>query len=232
MEYLPNGIQLEIPAGCFPLSTDSIALAHFARGIGSKQVLDLGAGCGTLGLMLCAGNDRCRVTGIELNEEAHLGALDNISRNTLEQRMESICADLRRVPALFAPGSFPCCISNPPYFSDGPLSAAGIARREDACTLQELFRSAAWALKYGGDFYLVHRPERLGEIIAVGAQHKLEAKRLALLRHREGGPVALVLVQLRKGAKPGLAWEDWVLHDAAGSPTGLYREIYHIREES
>ena len=50
MEYLPNGFSLEIPQGCFPLSTDSMVLAHFVRLPRNARVLDLGSGCGTLGL--------------------------------------------------------------------------------------------------------------------------------------------------------------------------------------
>lgn len=231
MEYLPNGFTLDIPKGCFPLSTDSVLLAHFAKGIGTRKLLDLGSGCGTLGLMLCAENTGCRITGLELDACAHQGALENIRRNRLEDRMESICTDLRQVPMLFGSGSFDCCISNPPYFSGGPASSALLARREDACSLAELVQAAAWALKYGGDFYLVHRPERLAEIIALAAGHRLEAKRLGLVRHQEGKDIALILLQLRKGAKPGLTMEDWILHDKSGAPTPLYRKIYHIPEE-
>lgn len=229
MEYLPNGYELEIPKGCFPLTTDSMLLAHFAAKAGN--VLDLGSGCGTLGLLLCAQKESRRVTGLELDKSAHAAALENIRRNQLGARMESICGDVRQVPGLFAPGSFPCCISNPPYFSDGPASSALLARREDACSLEDLFRAAGWALKYGGDFYLVHRPERLGELILCGGRNGMEAKRLGIVRHKDGGPPALVLVQLRKGGKPGLCWEDWVLHDRNGNPAPLYKEIYHIREE-
>lgn len=227
MEYLPNGIELNIPAGAFPLCTDSILLAHFAR-VGNSTVLDLGAGCGTIGLMLCASNPGCRVTGLELEKAAHEGALENIRHNALDSRMQSICGDIRQVPALFGAGSFSCCISNPPYFSDGPASHALLARREDTCSLAELMTAAAWAIQYGGDFYLVHRPERLGEIIALGAANKLEAKELALVRHKEGGPINLILLRLRKGGKPGLKMEDWVLHDREGQPSSLYKEIYHI----
>ena len=52
MEYLPSGIRLEVPEGCFPLTTDSMALADFSAIRGDKSVLDLGSGCGTLGLLL------------------------------------------------------------------------------------------------------------------------------------------------------------------------------------
>lgn len=227
MEQLPNGYLLNIPEGCFPLSTDSMLLAHFA-GKAAGNVLDLGSGCGTLGLLLCAMKQSISVTGVELSPCAHKAAMDNIQRSALFQRMESICDNLVRVPTLFAPGSFSCCISNPPYFSGGPAAALSAARREDCCSLADLMKSAAWALKYGGDFYLVHRPERLGEIIALGAANGLEAKRLGLVRHTAGGKVSIILVQLRKGGKPGLAMEDWILRNPDGTPTELYQKVYHL----
>lgn len=230
MEYLPNGYTLELAEAAFPLSTDSMVLGSFAKLPKNARVLDLGSGCGTLGLLLCSKDESCTVTGMELDEQAHLAALDNIRRNGLQTRMESICADLKSVSERFSPGSFTCCISNPPYFSGGPASRAlPLARREDACTPEDLFKAAAWALKYGGDFYLVHRPERLAELIAKAAQNHLEAKRLCLLRHKEGGPITLILLQLRKGAKPGLIIEENTLFDINGNPTDFYRQVYHLK---
>ena len=231
MEYLPHGFRLEIPVGCFPLTTDSMVLSHIAGAGCPGRVLDLGSGCGQLGLLLCAENDRCRVTGIELDPAAHDFALENIRRNGLAGRMESICDDLRRVPGLFAPGSFDCCISNPPYFSGGPASRLTLARREEECTLADVLHAAAWAVKFGGDVYLVHRPERMGQVIALGVSNKLETKELTLVRHREGGPIALVVFRLRKGAKPGLTIRELSLHHGDGKPTKEYREIYHIQED-
>lgn len=229
MEYLPNGFTLELTPGAFPLSTDSMVLAHFAKLPKNARVLDLGSGCGTLGLLLCAQDVSCTVTGMELDEQAHLGAVENIRRNRLESRMESLCADLRSVSDRFSPGQFSVCISNPPYFSGGPASRAfPLARREDMCTPEDLFRAASWALKFGGDFFLVHKPGRLGELIAAGAKFGLESKRLGLLRHRADGPVNLIFLQFRKGAKPGLIFEDIVLRNPDGSPTAQYHEIYHI----
>lgn len=229
MEYLPNGFTLALCSGAFPLSTDSMVLSHFVKLPKNASVLDLGSGCGTLGLLLCSRDDSCRVTGVELDPSAHATALENIRRNRLEARMESICADLRTLPGKIPPGTFSCCVSNPPYFSGGPASRAlPLARREDACTPEDLFRSAAWALKFGGDFFLVHKPDRLAELIAAGSRHGLEAKRLCLLRHRPDAPVNLILLQLRKGAKPGLLWEEITLHNADGSPTQQYQEIYHL----
>ena len=229
MEELFNGFRLELPPGCFPLSTDSMALAHFVRLPARATVLDLGSGCGTLGVLLCARDPRCAVTGIELDEAVHTAALANIRRNSLSSRLLSICADLRQVNRLLEPGSFHCCVSNPPYFPGGPASqATPLARREDCCTPEDLFRAAAWALKFGGDFFLVHKPERLAQLCACAVSAGLEPKRLRLLRHKEGSPVTLILLQCRKGGKPGLVWEEAALFDEKDTPTDTYKEIYHI----
>ncbi|MBQ6997238.1 MAG: methyltransferase [Oscillospiraceae bacterium] len=229
MEYLQNGFELNIAPGTFPLSTDSILLADFVKLPKQAKVLDLGAGCGTLGLLLCAKDSGCSVTGIELSEAAHAAALENIAHNHLQERLFSICADLRHIPRRFPSGSFDCCVSNPPYFTGGPASkAAPQARRDDNCTISELFTAAAWATRYGGDFYLVHKPERLAEICAGAAASGLEPKRLRLVRHSPDAEVSLILLQCRKGGKPGLIWEDLCLHNADGTPTDSYKKIYHL----
>ena len=220
MEYLPGGIQMEVPHGCFPLTTDSMLLAHFAGSLGSKRVLDLGSGCGTLGLLLCARNPGCSVTGIELDGAAHAAALQNIRRNGLQTRLESICTDLRRVPGLFAPGQFACCISNPPYFIGGPAAKLTAARREDCCSLAELIQAAGWATKYGGDFLLVHRPERLAEVLAVLRAHRLEPKRLAFVKNQPQGAPWLFLVEAQKNRSTGLRIEPDVLISAGAALYG------------
>lgn len=226
METLQNGFTLDIPPGAFPLSTDSMALAAFVKLPRNAKVLDLGSGCGTLGLLLCASDPGCIVTGIELAPDAHEAALENISRNGLSARLSSICADLRTIP--IEPGSFQICISNPPYFSGGPASRiAPLARRDDTCSLDALCASAAKALKYGGDFFLVHKPERLAEVCACAVSHGLEPKKLCLVRHKAGSDASLILIHCRKGAKPGLLWEEWALHDENGVPTEIYQRIYH-----
>ena len=229
MEQLPNGYTLELTEGAFPLSTDSMLLAHFARLPRNAKILDLGSGCGTLGLLLCAKDDGCTVTGLELSCTAHEGALSNIQRNALEHRLSSICCDLRDLPADFT-GAFHCCVSNPPYFSGGPANlATPIARRDDCCRPEELFQSAAKALRYGGDFFLVHKPEKLAQLISCAAAVSLEAKTLTFVRHKEGGAITLILLQFRKGGKPGLQIHEHCLFDSLGAPTAYYREVYHIQ---
>lgn len=228
MEYLHNGFTITLADGTFPVSTDSMVLSDALSPGKDARVLDLGSGCGTLGLLLCARVPDCHVTGIEIDHKAHLCALDNIRQNHLEDRLESICADLRTIPQIFPAGSFSLCISNPPYFTAGPESSLKQARREDACSMDELFTAADWAVRYGGDFHLVHRPERFAQICATAAAHHFEVKQVCLLRHRPDGPVTLILAKCRKGGKPGLLWEEECLQNQDGTPTEYYRRVYHL----
>lgn len=229
MEQLHNGFTLELCDGAFPLSTDSIALSGFVRLPKQATVLDLGSGCGTLGLLLCANDPNCAVTGIEVDENAHNAASRNIAANNISARLTSICADLRTIPSFLPAGSFHCCVSNPPYFSSGPQKARNPqARHEALCNLEDLFQAAAWAIRYGGDFFIVHKPERLSELCACATAHKLEPKRLLLLRHKPSDPISLVLMQCRKGAKSGLRIEEACLQNADGTPSAYYRRLYHI----
>lgn len=228
METLHNGFILDFPSGVFPLSTDSMVLSHFVSLPKGAAVLDLCSGCGTLGHLLCAKDPLCTVTGVEIDPVSHEAARQNIARNDLSVRLESICADIRNIPSLFPNRRFSVCVANPPYYSSGPASAYGSARREDTCTLGELFTAAGRAVKYGGDFYLVHKPERLGEICVLADRNGFAVKRVCLVSHREGGDFSLVLVQCRKGGKQGLQLSQMALFTSKGEPTPVYREIYHI----
>ena len=212
LETLPGGLVLELGSGCFPLGTDTLRLAEFVRLRGAQRVADLGSGCGTLGLLLCDRYPTCTVTGLELQPEAHAAALANIRRNQLVSRMQSLLGDLRQVRNLLPAGRFDCVVSNPPYFptTGAPPASRGAlrARREDCCPLEAIFQAAAWLLRYGGDLYLVHQPERLTDLMFWGRALRLEPKRLRLVRHRAAGPVSLILLQYRLGAGPGLHLES------------------------
>ena len=225
MEQLQNGFTLDIPAGCFPLSTDSILLSDFVHIPKNARILDLGSGCGTLGLLLCARDSGCAVTGVEIDGGAHDAALTNIARNGLQHRMTSLHGDLRQAQGKV----FDLCISNPPYYSGGPASlTTPTARRDDHCSMEELFAAAGRHTKYGGDFCLVHKPENLARLCYLAVQNGLEPKRLRLVHHKEGGPVSLVLLACRKGGKPGLMTDEVTLFHRDGTPTGYYRSVYHL----
>ena len=226
MEVILKEYTLDLTSG-FPLSTDSMVLADFVRLPKNAAVLDLGSGCGTLGLLLCAREESCTVTGVELEAEAHAAALENIARNHLQARLSSICADLRTMP--IEPGGFRVCVSNPPYFSGGAAHSKNpCARREDTCTPKDLFAAAARALRWGGDFFLVHKPERLAQLCFEATSAGLEPKRLRLVHHRPDSPVSLILLSCRKGGKPGLIIDELTLYNTDGTPTEDCRRIYHI----
>ncbi len=229
MERLHNGFTLEIAPGAFPLSTDSMVLSGFVKLPKNANVLDLGSGCGTLGVLLCAKDPHCAVTGIELTESAHTAAIKNAEDNGLQHRLFSICADIRCLPPSVKDGSFTTVVSNPPYFTGGPESQRlPLARQESALSMEMLMAAAAKKLKYGGDLFLVHRPERLSELFTCASNAQLEPKRLCLLRHKKSDPVTLVLVACRKGGKPGLLWEEVYLQEDNGTPSAYYKELYHI----
>lgn len=228
MEYLHNGFTLSLCEGAFPLSTDSVALSGFVKLPRQAMVLDLGSGCGTLGMLLCAKDSGCQVTGVELDDKAHFTALENARSNAIESRLSSICADLRTLHSFIAPGSFQVCVSNPPYFPAGQESANSKTRHQLSCETDDLFSAASWALQYGGDFFLVHKPEQLSELCACAVNHKLQPKRLLLLRHKPADPISLILLQCRKGGKPGLTIEEAYLQEANGDHSDYYRKLYHI----
>jgi len=226
MEQIKNAYTLDLTGG-FPLSTDSMVLSDFVRLPKNARVLDLGSGCGTLGLLLCARDDTCSVTGIELSAAAHAAALENIRRNGLDLRLSSICADLRTMP--IEPGRYDVCVSNPPYFSGGARHSRNPdARQEDTCPPGALFAAASASLRWGGDLFLVHKPQRLAELCFEASSAGLEPKRLRLVRHRPGAPISLILLSCRKGGKPGLQIDELCLFNTDGTPTADYRRIYHI----
>ena len=226
METINDIYTLDLTGG-FPLSTDSMVLADFVRLPKNAEVLDLGSGCGTLGLLLCSHHPGCTVTGIELDPRAHAAAQDNIRRNDLGGRLHSICADLKSMP--FLPGSFRVCVSNPPYFSGGERhSRTPDARREDTCPPAALFAAASRALCFGGDFFLVHKPERLAQLCFEASAAGLEPKRLRLVRHRPDAPISLILLSCRKGGKPGLQIDELTLYHADGTPTADHKRIYNL----
>ncbi len=230
VEAFPGGFQFIPGKDVFPLSTDTMVLSDFVRLRPGSKVADLGSGSGALGLLLCAKTDRCTVTGIELHDAAHFAALRNIDVNGLSGRLESIHGDLRQIRQLLPAGSFDCVVSNPPYFSSGALSVTkATARQEVTATLEEVFSAAAWLLRTGGDFFLVHKPERLADLLVLARVHHLETKTLQTVCHRPGDPPALVLLHCRRGGKPGLRIPAPIaLWETDGSPSAHYRRIYHL----
>lgn len=232
-ETLPGGLRLDTEGG-FPLSTDSMCLGAFCPLFHGDRVVDLGSGCGTLGLLLLGRQREITVTGIEQSGTAHEKALENIRRNGLSDRMESIRGDLRLAVREFSPGSFDLAVSNPPYFAPGrgrpcPDPARRAAREGNGCSPEELYAVAARLLPTGGRFCLCGRTEALTELLFWGRRQGLESKRLQFIRHRAGAAAKTLLLECRRGGGPGLKLEpDLILHEENGAPTAQMRRIYGL----
>lgn len=233
VERLWNGIEMEYDGAQFRLSTDSMVLADFADFPAKGRVADLGCGCGALALLLCGKYPEASVLGVELQEAPARMAAENARRNGLDARFQVQQADLREHRALLPHDAFDGVIANPPYYpvdsgKTARSEALADARSERTCTLEELCNCAAWMLHYGGRFCLVHKPERLAELLWQLRQCRIEPKRLRLVRHNPDADTSLVLVEGRLGGRPGLRIEkDLTLFRADGSPTADYRRIYH-----
>ena len=228
VETLWNGVVLK--RGPFPLGTDSVLLSHFVSLRSGSRVADLGAGCGTLGLLLAAREPSCAVTGVELDDAAYAMGLENLALNS-SPSLRLLQGDVRKIRELLPAGSFDLVVSNPPYFPVGSGKVANAYRSELTLTLQELCKAAAWLLPSGGTFALVHRPERLCDLFWELRSHGIEPKRIQFVRHKTDAPVCLVLIEGRRGGKAGLTYEpDFIEFHPDGSETEAYRAAYHRGE--
>ena len=227
MEVLWNGVSME--NGPFRLGTDSVACAWFADFPKGSRVCDLGCGSGAIALMLLASDPTLHLTGIELMPEAARLAEKNAAENALPFTVME--GDLRQVRDLLPAGSMDGVISNPPYFPVGSGFAAGgslsCARSEETCTLPQLTATMRWLLRTGGRAVLVHRPERLTDLIWHLRNDQLEPKRIRFVRHRQESPVSLVLLEARKGGKPGLIFEHDLILCGEHGETEEYIRMYH-----
>lgn len=217
----------------FRLSTDCVLLADFANINGAARGIDLGCASGAAALLLLARSDRLHMTGLELVPEASALARENMRRNALEDRSEIICGDIREHRALFRSGAFDAVIANPPYYPVGsgalsPDSQRAAARGETSCTLEDICRAAAFLCRTGGSFTIVYKPERLADAMCCMREHGLEPKRLRLVCHSIAAAPNLILLEGRRGGKPGLKLEPaLILTSSDGSESEELRRIYH-----
>ena len=188
-------------ADCFPLGGDTLALGGFATLRRGWRVCDLGCGSGALGLLLLEREPSLALTGVERNPAAAAVADRNFRENGVEGR---VCAGDLRDPELLPAGSFDLAVSNPPWFREGGGASGGSARMEHACTLDELCAAAGRLVRNGGRFALVHRPERLADLLEALRSHGLEPKRLRLVQHRADAPPSAVLAEAVRQGRPGL----------------------------
>ena len=228
----PDGYRFVWEDGLFRPGTDSFLLSSMPRLKRGMRVCDLGSGTGLLGLLLLQREPSLTVAGLELSPEAVELAERCAAANGLSDRMKSYRMDLRDAPTRFATGSFDLIVSNPPYYPDGrgaspPGDTRRAARHESSCALPELVRAAAYLLRWGGAFCLVHKPERLTDVLCCLRDGRCEPKRLRVVCETSDAPPSLILVEGRRGGNPGITVErPLVLRGADGSPTPELDAIY------
>ena len=231
----PGGFHFLWDDALFPPVTDTFLLSAFPRLKSGLRVCDLGAGSGLLGLLLIQRQSDLRVTGLEVCPEAVRLAQRCAAENGLDN-LRTVHMDLRDAPERFPPGEFDLVVSNPPYYSPGhgrpPVSEQRrSARMEDSCSPDELARTAAHLLRWGGAFCLVHKPERLADLLCVLRERGLEAKRLRFVSPTADAAPSLFLLEGRRGGKPGLSIEPpLILRRPDGGPSPELDAIYFRQE--
>lgn len=232
-EFLrPGGLRFVWDDALFPPGTDTFLLSSLPRLKPGLRVCDLGSGTGLLGLLLLQRQRDLNVTGVELQPEAAALLERAAGENGLTGRLTACRGDLREIRSLLPAGRFDLVVCNPPYYpaQSGKLpreDAAQNARAETACTLADVCAAAAWLLRWGGSLCLVHKPERLTDLLCALRGAALEPKRLRTVCRRAGDAPSLVLAEARRGGRPGLVWEaPLLLETAEGRPTEEVERIY------
>lgn len=227
----PGGWTFCFDDGVFKPSTDSFLLGSFPPLRKNWRVCDLGAGTGLLGLLLLAREPALTVTGLELSPAACALAARTAAANSLSDRLVTLHCDLRERSRLPQAGSFDLAVSNPPYFPAGSGRAAagsrGDSRTELTCTMAQLCGAASYLLRSGGQFCLVHRTERLAELLETLRRCRLEPKALRFVQKNGTSAPSLVLLACRKDGRTGLTVQPpLLLQNADGTETEELRRIY------
>jgi tRNA1Val (adenine37-N6)-methyltransferase len=233
-EFLQHDLTLLQSEGVFRLGTDAMVLADFVRLQKGTAVCDLCAGAGAVGMLLLAQDPGLTVTAVELQAEAVSLMEQTAARNGLEERLIPIRGDLREIRSLLPHGSFRHVVCNPPYYPvnsgfHARSEAQAVARTELCCTMENVLDAAAWLLPTGGTLWLVHKPERLADLLCGLRAHRLEPKVLRLVAHKPAAEPSLVLIKAVMGGKAALEVRPTLfLQTPDGSPTEEYRRIYHL----
>lgn len=204
-----NGFVMEQDAKFLKLGTDAMLLSEFAKIRKRDKVCDLGCGSGAVSILLAARYPEISLCGVEIVEGAAHLAEKNAAHNGIEDRMQVVCADLKRCDEMFPAGSFDAVVSNPPFMA----LTSGLrtdreellcARMELCCTIDDVCRAASHLLKFGGSFSLVYRPSRLSDLFEALLKYNMAPKRLRLVQDTVSAEPSLVLLEARKGGGSGI----------------------------
>lgn len=226
-----NGYRIIQDTGRFCFGMDAVLLSGFARVKDGARVLDLGTGTGIIPILLTAKTGAAHLTGLEIQEDSADMARRSVRLNGLEDKIDIVTGDIKEAGSLFDAASFDVITCNPPYMTHNhglmnPNDAKAIARHEILCTLEDVISQTARLLKTGGNFYMVHRPFRLAEIMVLLHDYKLEPKRMQLVYPYVDKEPNMVLIEANRGGRPRMTVEKPLI---VYKEPGVYMpEIYEI----
>lgn len=202
-----NGYQIIQDRERFCFGIDAVLLTGFATVKSGERMLDLGTGTGIIPILLEAKSEGEHFTGLEIQAESAEMARRSVMLNELEEKIDIVDGDIKEASAIFGGASFDVVTTNPPYMTENhglknPEEPKAIARHEIKCTLEDVIRESAKVLKPKGRFYMVHRPRRLVDIIALMRKYKIEPKRIRMVHPFVDREANMVLIEGRRGEKP------------------------------
>lgn len=215
----------------FCFSLDSVLVAHYVSLREKDRIADLGTGTGVIALLLAALGSK-NITAFEINPIMADLARRNVEGNQRTDCIKVVECDYRNVKELYSTGSFDSVVVNPPYREVGTgrmdrREGVASASYELNATLEEIFHTAQYLLKYGGRLTMIHRADRLVDLIAFGRKYKMEAKRICPVYARVGNTAVRILLEFRYGGSPEVTFEPPLfIHNPDGSYTRRIMEIY------
>ncbi len=215
---------------CFGI--DAVLLANFAKNMKRKNVVvDLCTGTGIVAILLSGKTDAKRIIGVEIQEESAEMAKRSVELNSLQDRVEIINEDLKKLKPIIESGSVDTVTVNPPYMKAGTAivndeNKMSIARHEVCCTLDDVIKEAARMLKTNGEFFMVHKPERLVDIFCTMRKYRIEPKRVRFVHPSVDKPANIVLIEGSRDGKEFLKFEKSLYVYENGEYTDEIYEIY------
>jgi len=191
----------------FRFGMDAVLLTGFANVQSGENHLDLGTGTGIIPILLEAKYNGKSYMGLEIQEPFVDMAIRSVKLNKIEDKITIIHGDIKEADKLLPLSSFDVITCNPPYMNMGkgmtnPSSVKAIARHEVMCDLEDVIRVTSRLVKVGGRFYMVHRPQRLIEIIEILRQYRMEPKRIRMVHSFVDKEATMVLIEAVRYANP------------------------------